>query len=170
MARRRPAALDDHSRKPNRLHSSAPLEGCKGAITCPHFPKCSHIAAFLPRHIGGYILTLEIGINILGMNSAEYEKRVDYLLSAIRGRHSSKPIAVITVFPCHASFLTTPSENFHAFNAILRRLAEKYNAALIEGTELLDDLTCLSADLVHPGVFGHAVMGLNLAEKLRALI
>ena len=116
------------------------------------------------------ILTLEIGINILGMDSAEYEKRVDYLLSAIRGRHSSKPIAVITVFPCHASFQTTPSENFHAFNAILRRLAEKYNAALIEGAELLDDPTCLSTDLVHPGVFGHAVMGLNLAEKLRALI
>ena len=115
------------------------------------------------------VLTLEIGINILEMDPAEYEKRVDYLLAAIRRRHPARLIAVITVFPCHASFQTTPQTSFHAFNAILRRLAEKYSAALIEGAELLDDPACLSSDLVHPGVFGHAVMGLRLAEKLRAL-
>ncbi len=128
------------------------------------------VADFIAGREDWDILTLEIGINILHLDPAEYEKRVDYMLSAIRKRHPGKPVAAITVFPCHPSFRNPPEANFHAFNAIFRRLAEKYGAALIEGDELLDDPGCLTADMVHPGPFGHAVMGLNLAGKLRGLL
>ncbi len=131
------------------------------------------IADFIAERDDWDILTLEIGINILNITPEEYEKRVEYMLSTIRKRHPGKPAAAITIFPTHASLLAEANDatrNFHAFNEIFRRLAARYQVTVIEGEEMLDEVTCLSGDVVHPGIFGHAVMGLHLAEKLRPLV
>ena len=67
-----------------------------------------------------------------------------------------------------------PEDREGAFRRVLRELYEKYrsrgNLHLLEGDELLDDLGALGTDFVHPKNYGHAVIGLKLAEKLKTLI
>ena len=41
-----------------------------------------------------------MGINILGMDPAEYEKRVRYALKRIAGDNPEKPVIAIDVFFC----------------------------------------------------------------------
>ena len=45
-------------------------------------------------------MVLEMGINILGMDPAEYEKRVRYALKRIAGDSPEKPVIAIDVFFC----------------------------------------------------------------------
>ena len=82
-------------------------------------------------------------------------------------------------FPPVGSLLKAPKgevreERDAVFCSVLRELYEKYRSRgrlyLLEGSDLLEDLGALGADFVHPKNFGHAVIGLNLAEKLKALI
>ncbi len=124
-------------------------------------------------------ITLELGINILGMDPAEFEKRVEYLAQTLFTKHPRKPVVLITIFPsnCRAQMQSARGNGGQAdrvFNEILRKIHGQYaargeNVHLIEGHELLDDYTCLSTDILHPRTYGHAVMGLNLAEKLRPI-
>ena len=85
---------------------------------------------------------------------------------------------LITVFlsPWRKGVAVEPSEKDPdgEFCGILRELYEHYrnrgDLHLIEGGDILDSPDLLSADFLHPKLFGHAVMGLNLAEKLKKLL
>ena len=44
------------------------------------------------------------------------------------------------------------------------------NAHLVEGPELLTDISGLSADLIHPADYGMLEMGQRLADRLSALL
>ena len=121
---------------------------------------------------------LEVGINLMHITPEDFGKRADYMLRAFLKKHPEKPILLLTVFPSimRTSLRLEPlKENRDKlFCGILRKLYAKYsgkgNLHLVEGDEILDDTACLSADILHPKTFGHAVMGLNLAEKLRPLL
>ena len=60
-----------------------------------------------------------------------------------------------------------------AFNAILRELAAAIDSpdlSLIDGEQVMDQLSALRTDVLHPSAYGHAVMGLNVADLLRPAI
>ena len=44
------------------------------------------------------------------------------------------------------------------------------NAHLVEGPELLTDISGLSADLIHPADYGMLEMGQRLADRLSAVL
>jgi len=123
------------------------------------------------------VAVLELGINSLWMKPEEFSGRVDYLLNAFVTRHPEKPLALLTIFPSSSrfEFLKEPNgeDNESRFCEILRELhakyAEKNNVSLIEGKDILTDLNGLGGDFLHPKIYGHAVMGLNLAKKLAPL-
>ena len=131
---------------------------------------------------GWDLAVFELGINALGaMDGAEFRARADHLLDVFTARHPEKPLVLITILPnCfRTAFLKAPKDEVReerdgVFCSVLRELYEKYRSKgrlyLLEGSELLDDLGGLGADFVHPKNFGHAVIGLNLAKKLKALI
>ena len=121
----------------------------------------------------------ELGINVVTVfTPEEFRTRAEYLLEVFTSRHPEKPLVLITLFPSiyRAELRKEPLEEDRegAFRTILRELYEKYrshgNLHLVEGDEMLDDISALGADLVHPKNYGHAVMGLHLAEKLKTLI
>ena len=124
------------------------------------------------------IAVFELGINILGMEPDEFRRRVDYLLNAFLSRHPGKPLVLLTLFPSNARFefvmQPTGEDSDAAFCSILRELHAKYagkgNVHLIEGKDILTDLNGLGADFLHPKLYGHALMGMNLAKKLAPLL
>ncbi len=145
--------------------------GLSGACACE-----TNLADWMASRDDWDLATLELGINMIGgYTPEEFQKRVDYLLDSFVTKNPKKPIFLITIYPSvsRAVFQKSPEgeDREAAFCKILRELYQKYagqgNLHLIEGDEILDDLNGLSADFLHPRVYGHAVMGFNLAEKIR---
>lgn len=121
--------------------------------------------------------TCELGVNVREIFSPEkFEQRASYLIE--RFAATGKPVLIIGLFPNYRSEdkiieADINTENEVAYNSILARLVEQKGAAnlhFVEGSEILDDFTGLSADLLHPCAYGHAIMGANLAEKLKKII
>jgi lysophospholipase L1-like esterase len=144
-------------------------------------------ACFIENEISDYLaslhnwdaITLELGINVLDIDPDVFEQRVDYLVAALVKEHPAKPIVLITLFPSISRARLqnkkgSGGKEDKQFCEVLRKIHATYKAAgnnihLIEGDEILDDYTCLSTDFLHPRAYGHAVMGLNLAEKLNSI-
>lgn len=126
------------------------------------------------------LAVIELGINAMAMTPEEFRGRADHLLDAFTSRHPRKPLVLLTIFPSFArsEFLIEPKEQEEdrdaQFCEILRELharyAKKGKVHLIEGKDILTDLTGLGADFLHPKSYGHALMGLNLARRLAPLL
>ena len=148
--------------------------GMSGAC---HLERC--LADYLAGLKGWDLAVFELGINVLGwMKPEEFRSRADHLLSEFTAHHPEKPLVLLTVFlsPWRKGVAAEPSaeDQEGTFCEILRELYEKYrhrgNLHLLEGDGILDSPCLLGADFLHPKIFGHAVMGLNLAEKLKSLL
>lgn len=120
--------------------------------------------------------TCELGVNMrFSYIPEEFKKRASYLIDRLTA--TDKPILIISVFPNRNSSSNTVSpgiatEHEDAYNTILATLVEKKNVAnlhFMNGYEVLDDFTGLSCDLLHPCAYGHAIMGANLAKKLKQI-
>ena len=124
------------------------------------------------------LAVFELGINATWMQPEEFRRRADHLLAAFVARHPEKPLVLLTIFPSSArnAFAIEPKEEDRdaQFCDILRELHAEYakrgKVHLIEGAEIMTDLTGLGADFLHPKSYGHAVMGLNLARRLAPLL
>ncbi len=122
-------------------------------------------------------ITCELGVNMRGTQTPqEFENRARYLLDRIE--ELGKPACMISIFPTSYNQLYTTkpdalqAQNEAAFNRILEMLVlEKSspNIHFISGDRVLDDITGLKADLIHPTPFGHAIMGVNLARIIKEL-
>ena len=49
-------------------------------------------------------------------------------------------------------------------------MGSRANVHLIEGHDLLTDISGLTADLIYPGDYGMMEMGRNLADRLRPIV
>jgi hypothetical protein len=123
-----------------------------------------------------HIITAELGVNMRRAYTAEeFARRAGYFVKTIRAANPATRLVLITAFTNSAHFPREPREDFTrmlSFDAILRDLVSTTADPflhLIEGSELLPDLTLLSADLLHPTPSGQAVMGHILADSLRRL-
>lgn len=122
-------------------------------------------------------VTLELGVNVRGTFSPEeFEKRARHLVARCTAAKPGRPVVLITIFQNAAHQLIEPdavTAKQEAFNRILRQLAHEYqdrNVHLIEGSDIVDDLSYLTSDLLHPNDLGHARMAENLARALQPLI
>ncbi|MEO8614088.1 MAG: GDSL-type esterase/lipase family protein [Luteolibacter sp.] len=123
------------------------------------------------------IATLEIGINMrMQYPVDEFERRARNLVARCRSAKPGRPIVLITMFRNAADHLIEPDERTSrqvAFDEILRVIARENrerNVHLIEGTAIVDDLSVLSSDFLHPTDNGHARMAENLAGYLKPLV
>lgn len=113
---------------------------------------------------------LELGCNMRGvMDQNVFQERVVYLLDQLA--QTNRPIYIIDML----SFFNTHYKDFNvdykelsiAFSFILEALSKQYAAVqLIKSTDLLEDVTCISYDMLHPSEYGHMIMGRNLAKIL----
>lgn len=122
-------------------------------------------------------VTMELGINMRNaFTPDQFRERADYAIKRIVDM--KKPAWIITIFPNWGSEkytleMTKESENEIRFNEILEELVKEINCDslhLIHGEDILTDVSGLRGDLVHPTEYGHAIMGMNLANKLNNYI
>jgi lysophospholipase L1-like esterase len=127
-----------------------------------------------------HLCTLALSVNMIGAGfslDAFYE-RVSYMVDTVAGADTRRPVACITVYPHCRDFgpeFTSPqdkgtSEEYRQRLRDAVRACPHPNVHLIEGAEILSDITGLTGDLVHPGDHGMIQMGENLAARLKPLV
>ena len=113
--------------------------------------------------------TLEMGVNVLGMDPAEYERRVRYLVRRVAESHPDKPVFAIDVFYCDDDLF---GRGWAArYRAILARVTSELalpNVHYVNGLRVLPDARGLSGDLVHPSVRGVETLAANLSAIMKA--
>ncbi len=121
--------------------------------------------------------TCELGINMRGtFEPAAFAVRARHLVTRCTTAKPGRPLVLITLFRNAAHHLIEPdaaTAKQNAFNQILRELAAEFadrHVHLIEGTDIVDDLSCLTSDLLHPTEYGQGRMAENLARHLQPLI
>lgn len=126
------------------------------------------------------VATLALSVNMVGagFTPEEFRERVEYVVNTVAGADTTRPVLCITLWPYFGDlgdpFLPqsakAPSETFRQ---ILREVVADCphpNVHVAEGPELLTRWDGLTTDLIHPGDFGMAEMGRNVAARLKALL
>lgn len=122
-------------------------------------------------------MSLELGVNMApSFSAAEYARRVEYLLRAVRENQQVQNFFVIDSFPnyglLHRDRALPAARHYEPFKQITRRLTAQAAQAdprfvSLHGEDILPDTGGLSCDLLHPSDEGHILMGQALAEAIR---
>ncbi len=109
----------------------------------------------------------ELGINILGMEDDEFERRVKYTLDTAQKNNPGKKLFVIDIFYHSGDLFGSPKTD--SFRRIVKACCEgRENVTHIDGRTLLTSCRGLSADLTHPNADGVAEIAENLGRFLEA--
>lgn len=129
-----------------------------------------YLAELAPRM---NLITLELGINMLKRFPEElFRDRAYRLIEKIRKSAPAAKVVVITPFTASAAYQReeqTSSVRYYAFTRILKEYPDA-EVTVLDGREILDDFSGLSADLIHPSDEGHEIMAANLYKKLKQII
>ena len=120
------------------------------------------------------LVTCELGINMLRRFPEEvFKERTYHLIGRLREAAPETKIAVITPFTAGAAYQKDESNEgrtrYYAFTDILKAYPDPA-VTVWDGREILKDFSGLSADLVHPSDEGHAMMAMELANKIKKII
>ena len=116
---------------------------------------------------------LENGVNLDGYKN--YEELTDNLLRKLIEMNPEMPVYCITSYPRPSTLVRNSAANPCVVDLScnfendrsLRRLAAKYpNCQLIEGYEMMDNLTNLTHDMIHMSDYGHIQTAVNLAKRI----
>lgn len=114
------------------------------------------------------ILTLELGINVLWWEENKIRERVAGTINTIASANPDKPIFVISPF-YHCGETFDENDRTHIWRDIISETVEKCNypnVVYINGLDLLGEIENISADFVHPNIYGVA----QIAEQLTAVV
>lgn len=114
------------------------------------------------------VAVLELGINVLDWEEGKIHARVAGTLEQIAGRNQEKPVFVISPFYCADDYKNEGQAQ--KWRRIIREevtIAGFANVVYIDGLELLGDMSLLSADEVHPSIYGVQQIAERLTERLR---
>lgn len=115
------------------------------------------------------IATLELGVNVLNWEKEKIRNRVNYMINQVAGRNLKKPVFVISPF-YHVSDDFGESRDAEKWRVLLKLVVDelKYpNVIYISGIDILEDLRYLSADGVHPSIYGVQRIAEKMTERIR---
>lgn len=154
-----------------RLGADALNLGCASAAFCE-----PQLADYIGRRDDWHVATLEPTANMLNVPLDEFRRRAAYLVDAVAGADESRPVACITLMrlagdmrPADPAAGPAPEDYRRAFREVAAACGRP-NVHVIEGTDLLADLTDLTTSMVHPSDYGHARVAEGLAPRLRVLL
>jgi len=113
---------------------------------------------------------LELGINVLGWEEDKIRERVENTLTQIAGRNPEKPIFVVSPFYYGNEDLRGCTRG-GKWRRLLAQIIEKRkdpNVTYINGLEALDHIRYMTADEIHPNIYGHQRIADVLTAKLLA--
>lgn len=104
---------------------------------------------------------------------SEFRERVEYFVNTIADAHPEKPIACLTLFP-YFDDLTESGDPAHttAFRDAVQEVVTEStheNLYVVEGPDL-NDITGLTADLLHPRDAGMERIGNGVSDYLGGII
>lgn len=111
------------------------------------------IAQWIVSRQDWHVATLEMGINMLGMDEAEFEARVDDFTGILAD--DGRPVFATSLFRFNGSDPAQRTPKGDRFRAIVRKYAQP-RLHFIDGLELLDRPEFISQDMVHPSLEGIA--------------
>lgn len=114
------------------------------------------------------LATLELGINVLDWDEKKIVARVENTITQIAGRNPEKPVFVISPFYCCGDDFD-PDGKAENWRMLIERVANRLNfpnVTYIKGTDILGDMSYISADEVHPNIYGVQ----RIADKLTEII
>ena len=137
----------------------------------------SQLADYIAAREDWDFATLALSVNMVGFPLEEFYDRVSYMVNTVAGANTKRPVVCITIYPSYLEFdgrfdtggRGAPEDYRQALRDVVRACPHP-NAHLIEGPEILTDISGLSADLIHPSDDGMIMMGENLARRLRPLV
>ena len=112
--------------------------------------------------------TVEMGINVLSMETEEFDRRVRYMIRRLAETHPDAEIFCISPFYCDADW--RGSEKPNEFRRVIAEAVAAYGSPCvhaIDGLSCLDGAHGLSGDLVHPSPRGVACIAENLINQLK---
>ena len=116
--------------------------------------------------------TLELGINVHSWGEEKIEERVENIVRQVAGRNPEKPIFVISPF-YHCGDDYDPEARAKKWRRMIEEIVGRLNypnVTYINGFEVLDNSSYMSADEVHPNIYGVQRIADVLTEKLRAVL
>ena len=133
--------------------------------------------AHLEREMADYIAarddwdfaTLELGINVLGIDVEEFASRVDYFVARIARAHRKKWIFCIDLFTFYEDYQEGAKKG-RAFRRVVRDAVKRLSLPRLvhlDGRKLLTDPSGLSTDLVHPSPIGMEEIAQRLSRIIR---
>lgn len=118
------------------------------------------------------VATLELGINVLNWEDEKIANRVESILRQVAGRNQEKPVFVISPFyHCGEDF--ADNDNTHSWRRIIPQIISKLNypnVTYINGLDVLGDMRYISADQVHPNIYGAQRIADVLTKRIRAVL
>jgi len=110
---------------------------------------------------------LELGINALGWEKEKIITRVTNTITQIAGRNPDKKIFVISPFYSYDDYKNEGHSK--KWRTLIEQIVNELNysnVTYINGLDMLGDMSLMSADEVHPNIYGVA----QIAERLEKVI
>ena len=147
--------------------------GVGGSAYCEH-----ELADYIAGRHDWHIATLALSVNMHGFSLDVFRERVSYMVDKVAGSQPKRSVACITLYPYYRDFGIDDKDDVYGgspeeYRQILRDVVQACphdNAHLLEGPDILTDISGLTADLVHPADNGMIEMGWRLAEQLKPLL
>ncbi len=101
------------------------------------------------------IATMELGINVLNWEEDKIYSRVTYAVEQIAKRNPDKPVVVISPFYSNDDFDMGKAAD--RWRHIIEEIVTKLNFPNVfykSGLDFIDNMSYISADLVHPNIYG----------------
>ena len=117
------------------------------------------------------VATLELGVNVLYWEDEKIVTRVTNTIRQIAGRNKNKPIFVISPFYTGKEYKgeTVVAKWRNIIEDIVKKESFE-NVTYINGLDLLGQMHLLSADEVHPNIYGVAQIADKLTKRIKEVI
>lgn len=113
------------------------------------------------------IALLELGINVLEWDRDKIHSRVTNTVKQVAGRNPDKKVYVISPFYCRADYHGDDSAN--KWRAIIQEVVNELafpNVEYVNGLDLLGEVSGLSADEVHPNIYGIQQIAERMTKRM----
>lgn len=101
------------------------------------------------------MITLCLGINVLDWDNEKIFTRVTNTIREVAGRNANKPVFIISPFYSNDDFdKKGRADNWRKIIAEIVAKENFDNVTYINGLDLLGDMSLISADEVHPNIYG----------------
>ncbi len=117
------------------------------------------------------VAVLELGINVLSWEEERRRLHVEKTLDHIAGQNPEKPVFVISPFYSNADYAgsSAPAAWRETVRSVIAERAYP-NVTYIPGDEILSDMRGISADGVHPSIYGVAEIAEKLTARMRTVL